>query len=127
MSNMELVSGSKLDWFLRIVATVVFCCVLYFVGLLMYNASLAGHAYQMGHRSLQSQSGYAETYLWVDFKSDFKSSEYGNTAFVRYNGTMKEFHDINKSKVVGEWAGEKTKEAAQGFFKGLFKKSKHDG
>lgn len=36
-----------------------------------------------------------------------------------------ERQDINKSRIVGKWIGEKTKETASGFFGGLFGRSKH--
>ena len=71
----------------------------------------------------------------TQLKSSYSSQSEANIAYVTSAGIDKVFgtrddissekKDINKSRVVGEWAGEKAREAGSGFFKGLLSKSKH--
>ena len=121
------INKTLIDWVVGVTMISVMCVMLWFICWATYWGQLNSHASILGRQTLSSRMVIEDTYWGVDFKTDFRSSEYGNTAFVRYAGTMKEFHDLNKSKIAGEWAGEKVKEAAGGFWKGIWKKSKHGG
>lgn len=69
-------------------------------------------------------------------KSSYSSQSEANIASVTSAGRDKVFgtrddissekKDINKSRAIGEWAGEKAREAGSGFLKGLLSKSKHE-
>ncbi len=106
---------TAIDFLLKLVFLAIVVVVLagFTGGLLLIHAA---------SRGLREQSSFHMGHI----KVVFKRGEYENvsTATAWY-GTC-EMRDVNKSRIIGEWTAEKSKEFSKGVFDGLRKGPKHE-
>ena len=94
-------------------------------GLLLYFVLLHSSLIDIAENSLAKQMSYETTAVGNKVTVNFQQSEYVNIAIAECRWFSVKRQDLNKSKIVGEYIGEKSKEFMFGFFKGRKKKSKH--
>lgn len=80
---------------------------------------------EMAKRSLRSQSDITEVIRGDEAVAVFTGGERRNLATVVWRDKLIQKQDLNKSRLVGEWVGERSKEVGKGLLDGLFKKGKH--
>lgn len=113
----------------------VLVVLLFCWGVLLYtaNSMLEKEVRAVAYDALRERAPVEKVYdgflyKGTVIKADFHASENVNWSNARddrkgYTYTAK---DVNKSKLVGEWAGEKSKEFMKGWGIGQKKKSKHE-
>ena len=88
------------------------------------SQSLYYEAERVAQKSLILQKSFTHTYWGETFTCRFYQGEYQNVAVVKYKKEEVRKVDYNKSKILGEYAGEKTKEFLRGWIKGKKKESR---
>ena len=102
----------------KLISTIVFVVL---VVLLWTHSSLSASAKD----ALRRQESFTTTALFLHTDVTFTRGEFKNIA-VAENALMSvQRQDINKSKIIGVWAGVKSKEFISGFLFGREQDSKH--
>ena len=99
--------------------------VLGFGGFLIRNDMINHEMEQLARESLAKQGSFQSTVMGKDVIVIFEQGEYANKATVTRGDKEIVKQDINKTKILGQYVGEKSKEFMSGFFKGRKKTSKH--
>jgi hypothetical protein len=108
-----------------IIGIIVGTMVVSIAGIIIVSAILHSSMEDAARTALARQEPLTTYSMGVQINVSFQRGEYANLAVARSKWMTVNQQDLNKSKMLGDFVGQKSKEFMAGFKDGMKRKSKH--